>query len=51
MAPLAVKVTELPLQNVDEGGVTVITGNAFIVAVTVVLVAETQPVLVFLASA
>ena len=51
MAPLAVKVTAFPLQNDAEGGVTEITGTAFTVAVAAVRVAETQPVLVFLACA
>src|ERR1044072_2260156 len=51
LAPLAVNVTLLPLQNSAEGGVTVIIGSALIATVAAVLVAETHPVLVFLASA
>lgn len=49
LAPLAVKVTLLPLQKAADAGETVTVGNAFIVAVAAVLVVETQPVLVFLA--
>jgi hypothetical protein len=41
----------VPVPQRDEGVVPVIVGIAFIVAVTDVLVAETQPVVVFLVSA
>jgi len=47
----AVIVTLLPLQIVVELGEMEIVGNAFTVAVTAVLVAEVQPVVVFLVCA
>lgn len=50
MAPLAVRLTLLPLQIVAGVG-TLIVGRVFIVAVTATLVAETHPVVVFLTSA
>ena len=50
LAPLAVNVTLLPLQNAAEEGDIVITGKGFTVAVKASLVTETQPVVVFRAS-
>ena len=47
----AVIVTLLPLQMVVEVGEMVIVGTAFTVAVTAVLVADIQPVVVFLVCA
>ena len=48
---LAVMVTLLPLQIVVEVGEMEIVGNEFTVAVTAALVAEVQPVVVFLVCA
>jgi len=50
VAPLAVKVALLPLQNAAGVG-TVMVGRIFIVALTAILVAEVQPVVVFLTPA
>ena len=50
VAPLAVKVAPLPLQNAAGVG-TEIVGRALTVAVTAIRVAELQPVVVFLTPA
>lgn len=50
VAPLAVKVALLPLQNAAGVG-TEMVGRAFTVAVTAIRVAEVQPVVVFLTPA